>query len=57
MTRIISVLALIAAVAASGILAGPLLNADQHEEISIAAITALPTFAPAHHAKAAGRTP
>ena len=47
MTRIVAVLALMAALAAGGILAGPLLNADRawrHEEISLAAITALPSF-------------
>jgi hypothetical protein len=51
MKRIVAALALMAAVAAVAIIGGPLLKADhnstpseRHEEVSLAAILALPTF-------------
>jgi hypothetical protein len=53
MKSLVAALILLAAVSAGVIMFGPLLNADQHEEISVTAIAALPTFAPVHHAKAA----
>ena len=52
MTRVIATLALIAAVAAVAIIGGPLLNADRawrHEQVSLSAILAWPTFARTTH--------
>lgn len=45
MTRIVAVLALMAALAAVATIGGPLLNSDRHEEISLPAVRAWPTFA------------
>jgi hypothetical protein len=49
MTRTTTTVALIAAVAAVAIIAGPLLNADRHEQVSLSAILAWPTFARTTH--------
>ena len=45
MKGLVAALILLAAVSAGVILFGPLLNADQHEEISLPAVLAWPTFA------------
>ena len=45
MTRLVAALALITAIAAVAIIGGPLLNAERHEEISLSAVLAWPTFA------------
>lgn len=53
MKSLVATLILLGAVSAGVIMFGPLLNADQQEEISVPAIIALRTFTPAHHARAA----